>query len=431
MMRRSQGLRPAGPLSRAVALRGDRDRGLRPLLFPRRMWRRRPELRKRYEVVIIGGGVQGLATAYYLGKRHGITDVAVLEQGYIGSGGSGRNTAIVRSNYRTPEGARFYQASLDLYDDLSAELGFNIMLTKRGVLTLAHSERALATATERASVNQQLGIDSRVIGLDEIARRVPALDLSRDVTWPIVGAMLHPGGAILRHDAVVWGYARGADRHGAEIHPFTEVTGLDHGGGRVTWVRTTRGDIEAGTVLSATAGWSSIVAGMAGLRLPMKTHILQAFVTEPIRPLIVETVVSSQMRLYVHQTTRGELVAGTEVEPYPTYRGTSTLTFVETASRHLVEMFPALRAVSVLRTWTGLCDVTPDYSPIIDRTPLENFLVSAGWGTYGFKAAPILGVTAAKLIATGEVDPLIAPFGLRRFAEDRLVSETASAAMSH
>jgi sarcosine oxidase subunit beta len=404
---------------------------MRDLLFARRMWRRRPPLKRRYDVVIIGGGVQGLATAYYLAKHHGITDVAVLEQGYIGSGGSGRNTAIVRSNYRTPEGARFYQASLDLYDGLSAELGFNIMLTRRGVLTLAHSERALATATERASVNQQLGIDSRVIGLEEIARRVPALDLSRDVTWPIMGAMLHPGGAILRHDAVVWGYARAADRLGAEIHPFTEVTGLDTSRGRVTTVRTTRGDIEAGTVLSATAGWSSQICAMVGLRLPMRTHILQAFVTEPIRPLIVETVVSSQMRLYVHQTTRGELVAGTEVEPYPTYRGTSTLTFVETAARHLVEMFPAVRDVGILRTWTGLCDLTPDYSPLIDRTPIENFVITAGWGTYGFKAAPIVGVTVAKLLATGEVDPLIAPFGLRRFAEDRLISETASAAMSH
>lgn len=404
---------------------------MRDLLLPRRMWRKRRDLRRRYDVVIIGGGVQGLAIAYYLAKHHGISDVAVLEQRYIGSGGSGRNTAIVRSNYRTAEGARFYQASLDLFDGLSAELGFNIMLTKRGVMTLAHTERALATATERASVNQQLGIDSRVIDVDEVGRRCPALDLSKDVTWPVVGALLHPGGAILRHDAVVWGYARGADRRGVEIHPFTEVVGLERRNGRIARVRTTRGDVEAGTVLSATAGWSSTIAAMAGLRLPMKTHILQAFVTEPIRPLLQETVVSSQMRLYVHQTTRGELVAGTEVEPYPTYCGTSTLTFLEAASRHLVELFPGVRDVSVLRTWTGLCDVTPDYSPIIDRTPIDNFVVTAGWGTYGFKAAPIVGVTVAKLIAGGGVDPLIAPFGLRRFAEDRLVSEAASAAMSH
>jgi len=404
---------------------------MRDLLFPRRMWRRRGELKRRYDVVIIGGGVQGLATAYYLAKEHGITDVAVLEQRYIGSGGSGRNTAIVRSNYRTPEGARFYQASLDLFDGLSAELGFNIMLTKRGVLTLAHTERALATATERASVNQRLGIDSRVIDVDEIRRRCPALDLSDDVTWPVVGALLHPGGAILRHDAVVWGYARGADRRGVEIHPFTEVTGLERQNGRIARVRTTRGDVEAGTVLSATAGWSSTVAGMAGLRLPMKTHILQAFVTEPVRPLLQETVVSSQMRLYVHQTTRGELVAGTEVEPYPTYCGTSTLTFLESASRHLVELFPALRDVSILRTWTGLCDVTPDYSPIIDRTPVENFVVSAGWGTYGFKAAPIVGKTLAELVDTGRQPELIEPFKLERFYEDKLVSELAAAAVSH
>jgi sarcosine oxidase subunit beta len=216
-----------------------------------------------------------------------------------------------------------------------------------------------------------------------------------------------------------------------EIHQVTEVTGLEESGGRVTRVRTARGDVEAGTVLSATAGWSSDIAGMLGLRLPMRTHVLQAFVTEPVRPLLQETVVSSQMRLYVHQTTRGELVVGAEAEPYPTFQGTSTLTFLESTSRHLVELLPSVRDVSVLRTWTGLCDVTPDYSPIIDRTPVDGFLVSAGWGTYGFKAAPIVGVTMAKLIATGEVDPLIAPFGLRRFAEDRLISELASAAMSH
>jgi sarcosine oxidase, subunit beta len=404
---------------------------MKDLLRPGRMWRTGLPLKKRYDVVIIGGGVQGLATAYYLAKNHGITDVAVLEKSYIGSGGSGRNTAIVRSNYRTPEGASFYQASLDLYDDLSAELDFNIMLTKRGVLSLAHSERALATATERASVNQKLGIDSRVIGLDEVRRRVPALNTSRDVTWPILGALLHPGGAILRHDAVVWGYARGADRRGVEIHPFTEVTGLDTSGDKVTKIRTPRGDIEAGTVLSATAGWSSEICKMVGLRLPMKTYVLQAFVTEPIRPLLVETVVSTQMRLYVHQTTRGELVAGAEAEPYPTYQGRSTLTFIESISRYLVELFPAIRDVSILRTWSGLCDVTPDYSPIIDRTPLSNFIISAGWGTYGFKAAPIVGTTLSKLIATDQVDPLIKPFGLQRFTTDRLVSEAASAAMSH
>lgn len=405
---------------------------MKDLLRPGRMWRTGLPLKKRYDVVIIGGGVQGLATAYYLAKHHGITDVAVLEKSYIGSGGSGRNTAIVRSNYRTPEAASFYQASLDLYDDLSAELDFNIMLTKRGVLSLAHSERALATATERASVNQKLGIDSRVIGLDEVRRRVPALNTSSDVTWPIMGALLHPGGAILRHDAVVWGYARGADRRGVEIHPFTEVTGLDVSGEKVTKIRTPRGDIEAGTVLSATAGWSSGICKMVGLRLPMKTYVLQAFVTEPIRPLLVETVVSTQMRLYVHQTTRGELVAGAEAEPYPTYsQGRSTLTFIESISRYLVELFPAIRDVSILRTWGGLCDVTPDYSPIIDRTPLSNFIVSAGWGTYGFKAAPIVGVTMAKLVATDQVDPLIEPFGLQRFTNDRLVSEAASAAMSH
>jgi sarcosine oxidase, subunit beta len=299
------------------------------------------------------------------------------------------------------------------------------------VLTLAHSERALATATERASVNQQVGIDSRVIDRAEVARRCPSLDLSEDVTWPIVGALLHPGGAILRHDAVVWGYARAADRLGAELHQFTEVTGIGTSDDRVTRVQTTRGEIEAGAVVSATAGWSGLIAAMVGMRLPMRTHVLQAFVTEPLRPFLNEIVVSSQMRIYIHQTTRGELVAGTEIEPYTTYRSTSTLSFIEGAARHMVELFPALHSVHVLRTWTGPCDVTPDYSPIIGCTPIENLFITAGWGTYGFKATPIVGVTMSKLVATGEIDPLIAPFALERFATDRLVSETASAAMAH
>jgi sarcosine oxidase subunit beta len=403
----------------------------RDLFFPRRMWRRQRPLRRRYDVVVIGAGVQGLAIAYYLAKQHDITDVAVLDRNYMGSGGSGRNTAIVRSNYRTPEAARFYQSSLDLFGGLSEELGFNIMLTRRGVLTLAHSERALATATERASVNQQLGIDSRVIGRAEVARRCPGLDMSEEVTWPIVGALLHPGGAILRHDAVVWGYARAADRLGAEIHQFTEVTGIERSDYQVTRVQTTRGEIEAGAVVSATAGWSGLIAAMVGMRLPMRTHVLQAFVTEPLRPLLNEIVVSSQMRIYIHQTTRGELVAGTEIEPYTTYSSKSTLSFIEGAARHMVELFPALHSAHVLRAWTGPCDVTPDYSPIIGRSPTRNFYVTAGWGTYGFKAAPIVGVTMAKLVATGEIDPLIAPFALDRFATDRLVSEAASAAMAH
>ena len=395
------------------------------------MWRPRGELKDRYDVVIVGGGSHGLATAYYLAKEHGITDVAVLEKSYIGSGAAGRNTTIIRSNYRTPEGAAFYQASVKLYERLSIELDFNLLFSQQGHLTLAHSDRALITATERAEVNQLLGIDSRVVSIEEIARLCPELDLSENVTWPILGALYHPRGGIIRHDAVVWGFARGADRRGVEIHPYTEVTGIERENGRVTGVQTTRGKIACGTVVSATAGWSTLVADLAEVRLPITTHILQAFVTEPLKPFLDVIIVSSQMHVYVSQTDRGEFLIGAEIEPYTTYKGTGTFSFLEVSARHVLELFPQLENLKVLRTWTGLCDLSPDYSPILGATEVDNFHVSAGWGTYGFKAAPIVGTTLAELIATGKTPALIAPFALERFRTDTLVSELAAAAVSH
>ncbi len=404
---------------------------MRDLFRSRRMWRPRAELKDRYEVVIVGGGSHGLATAYYLAKNHGITDVAVLEQSYIGSGAAGRNTTIIRCNYRTPEGARFYQRSVKLYEGLSADLDFNLLFSQQGHLTLAHSDRALITMTERAEVNQLLNIDSRVIGRDAIAELCPELDLSSNVTWPILGALYHPRGGIIRHDAVVWGFARGADRQGVEIHPYTEVTGIERSNGRVTGVRTNRGDISCGTVVSATAGWSTLVADMAAVPLPITTHILQAFVTEPLKPFLDVIIVSSQMHVYVSQTDRGEILIGAEIEPYTTYKGTSTFPFLEFSARHVLELLPQLENVSVLRQWTGLCDLSPDYSPILGITEVGGFLVSCGWGTYGFKAAPIVGTTLAELIAKDRTPTLIAPFALERFYTDTLVSELAAAAVSH
>jgi len=396
-----------------------------------RMWRPRSELKRGYRVVIVGGGSHGLATAYYLAKNHGIRDVAVLEQSYIGSGAAGRNTTIIRSNYRTPEGAAFYKRSVELYEGLSIDLDFNLLFSQQGHLTLAHSDRAMITMTERAEVNQLLGIDSRVIQPDEIARLCPELDLSQEVTWPVLGALYHPPGGIIRHDAVVWGFARGADRAGIEIHPDTEVTGIERSGGRVTGVRTTRGDVACGTVINATAGWSTLVGDLAGVSLPITTHILQAFVTEPIKPFLDVIIVSSQMHVYISQTDRGEILIGAEIEPYTTYRTTSTFPFLEYSARHTLELFPQLERLKVLRQWTGLCDLSPDYSPILGVTELEGFLVSCGWGTYGFKAAPIVGTTLAELVAAGRTPDLIAPFVLERFYEDTPVSELAAAAVSH
>jgi sarcosine oxidase subunit beta len=404
---------------------------MKDIFRERRMWRPRGELKPRYDVVVIGGGSHGLATAYYLAKNHGVTDVAVLEQSYIGSGAAGRNTTIIRANYRTPEGAAFYNASVKLYEGLSIDLDFNLLFSQQGHLTLAHSDRAMITMTERAEVNQLLGVDSRVIGLEEIAKLCPEMDLSREVTWPVLGALYHPPGGIIRHDAVVWGYARGADRRGPELHPYTKVTGIKRSRGRVTGVQTTRGDVECETVVSATAGWSTLVADLAGVRLPITTHILQAFVTEPVKPFLDVIIVSSQMHIYVSQTDRGEFLIGAEIEPYTTYRGTSTFPFLEYSARHALELFPQLEQLKVLRQWTGICDLSPDYSPILGETEVGGFLISAGWGTYGFKAAPIVGTTLAELVATRKTPALIEPFALERFSTDTLVSELAAAAVSH
>jgi sarcosine oxidase subunit beta len=246
-----------------------------------------------------------------------------------------------------------------------------------------------------------------------------------------MGALYHAPGGIIRHDAVVWGFARGADRGGVEIHPNTKVTGIQRSNGRVTGVSTTRGHIACDTVISATAGWSTLVADLAGVPLPITTHILQAFVTEPVKPFLDVIIVSSQMHVYVSQTDRGEFLIGAEIEPYTTYRSTSTFPFLEYSARHVLELFPQLEQVNVLRQWTGLCDLSPDYSPILGKTEVDGFHLSAGWGTYGFKAAPIVGTTLAELAATGRTPELIAPFALERFHTDTLVSELAAAAVSH
>ncbi len=405
---------------------------MREIFRQSKMWHTPERLKDSYEVVIIGGGSHGLATAYYLAKNHGITDICLLEKSYIGSGASGRNTTILRSNYKTPEGARFYDASVKLYENLSKDLQFNLMFSQQGHLTLGHTDLAMFVMHERAEVNRLVGINTSVVDADEVQRMVPAMQVTDDAEYPIMGALYHPPGGIIRHDAVVWGYARGADRAGVEIHPNSEVTAIHKDGDRVTGV-TVNGHqkVNAGQVLSATAGWSSILAEMAGMQLPITTHILQAFVTEPLKPILDKVIVSSQMHIYMSQTDRGEFLIGSEIEPWTTYQQNGTLNFLQESTRHALELFPQLERAQMLRSWAGLCDVSPDYSPILGKTELDGFHVSTGWGTYGFKAAPIVGVTLAEMIATGKTPELIEPFKLERFYTDELVSELGAAAVSH
>jgi len=394
------------------------------------VWRHH-ELARAYDVVIIGAGVHGLATAYYLAANHGITNVAVLDRSYLGGGGSGRNTAIVRSNYLTPEGVRFYDRSVKLYENLAAELNFNVMFSQHGHLTLAHNDSSLRTMRWRAEVNKLEGIDSDVIGPDEIKRLVPFMDVSTEARYPILGALYHPPGGTIRHDAVNWGYARAADALGVQVHQNTEVLGIDVQDGRVRGVQTNRGAVSAPVVVNCTAGWSTLVSQLAGVRLPISTHPLQAAVTEPVKVFLKTVVVSGTLHVYVSQTARGELVFGASTDPYPSYSMRGSLEFTEELAGHILELMPSIAKLRVLRQWAGLCDMTPDFSPILGITPVEGFLVDVGWGTYGFKAGPVAGEAMAELVATGKTPQIIASFDLARFAEGRLVGEKGAAAVGH
>ncbi|MGI8697067.1 MAG: FAD-dependent oxidoreductase [Mycobacteriales bacterium] len=394
------------------------------------------DLKPSYDVVIIGGGVHGLAAAYYLASNHGITDVAVLDKSYIGAGGSGRNTAILRSNYLTPEGVRFYDRSMDLYRNLAADLNFNVMFAKRGHLTLAHNDGSVRTMRWRAEVNKLQGVDSEVIGPAEIKLLVPYLDTSSAARYPVLGALYHPPGGIIRHDAVMWGYARGAGNRGIHIHQGVEVQGIDvtgrgESGRRVSGVRTNLGPISAGVVVNCTAGWSSLISDMAGVRMPVETFPLQAAVTEPVRPFLDAVVVSGSLHVYVSQTDRGELVFGASVDPFGSYSMRGSLEFIEGLAGHVLELMPSLAKLRLLRQWAGLCDMTPDFSPIMGVTPVDGFLVDVGWGTYGFKAGPVSGEAMAQLIATGKTPEIIASFDLDRFADDRLMGEKGAASVGH
>jgi len=396
-----------------------------------RMFRQPEKLKPHYDVVIIGGGGHGLAAAYYLSRDHGIRNVAVLEKGYIGGGNTGRNTTIIRSNYLTPEGVKFYDESVRLWQDLSQDFDLNLFYANRGHYTLAHTDSAMRTMRWRAEVNKHYGIDSEVVGPAQIQRACPQIDLSCGGHAPILGALYHAPGSIARHDAVAWGYGRGASQRGVEIHQQTEVLGILVEGGKVTGVRTSRGDIATPKVLCAVAGFTPRILDMVGLRSPIYIHPLQAMVTEPMKPWLNPILVSGSLHVYVSQSARGELVMGASLDPYEVQSTRSTLDFVEGLSAHMLDLFPFLSHAKVLRQWAGMVDMTPDFAPIMGKTPIEGFYLDAGWGTWGFKATPVCGKTMAHTLATDSNHPLITGFTLDRFRHFELTGEKGAASVGH
>ncbi len=389
------------------------------------------EARAHYDVVIVGGGGHGLACAYYLARRHGIRRVAVLEKGYIGGGNTGRNTTIIRSNYLTPEGVRFYQRSVELFRDLSAELDLNLFFSERGHFTLAHSEATLRTLRWRAEVNKHFGIDSEVVAPADVVSACPQIDIRCGGQHPVLGALYHAPGGVARHDAVAWGYARQASALGVELFQQTEVTGLDIAAGRISGVRTAAGSIGAGAVVVAVAGATPTLLDMAGIESPIEIYPLQACVTEPLKPWLNTIIVSAGLHVYVSQSSRGELVMGAAVDPAELHSRRSTFEFVHDLADRLLDLFPFLAEVRVNRQWAGMADMTPDFAPLMGVTPVENLYLDAGWGTWGFKATPVCGETMASTVAAGTVDPLIAPFSFQRFADFRLLGEKGAAAVGH
>lgn len=388
-----------------------------------------PELKKHYDVVIIGAGGHGLATAYNLAKTWGIRSVAVLDKGYIGGGNTARNTAIVRANYLTPEGVTFYKESMGLFETLSQELDFNVMYTRKDHLTLAHTDASLRTMRWRAEVNKHLGVQSEVVDTAGVAAIEPRLNVGEDARYPILGALYHPVGGTARHDAVAWGYAIRAAQMGVEIHQLTEVTGLEIAGDKVTAVHTNRGTVQAGRVVQAVAGATSHVAAMAGLRLAIRTVPLQACVSQPVKPIINSIIVSGSLHCYIWQSQRGELVMGGAVDPYPLWSTRSTLDFKEGLMGHMLELFPFLAETRVMRQWAGMADMTPDFAPIMGKTHLDNYYIDAGWGTWGFKATPVCGKRMAECVATDSQPDILAAFRHDRFTRFEQVGEAGAASV--
>jgi len=390
---------------------------------------RSPSLSRSYDVVIVGAGGHGLATAYYLAKHHGISNVAVIEKNWLGGGNTGRNTQVCRSNYFWPESAAFYDHSLRLYESLTRELNFNIMLSQRGILTLAHSDHELESLRRWANAIQINRIDSEIMTPDEIKRLVPLINLN--ARFPVHGGFIQRRGGISRHDAIAWGYARAADALGVDIIQQCEVTGFRITNGRIEGVETKQGTVRTDRVCLAVAGHTSVLTAMAGFRVPITSMALQAMVSEPIKPCLNTVLISPVIHVYVSQSDRGELVFGGGADIYASYAQRGGLQVLEDNVAALLELFPAFQRLRLMRQWAGIVDITPDTTPIMGKTPVEGLYINAGWGTGGYKAIPAGGDTMAHTIAHDEPHPLISSFGLERFETGRLVDEGAAAGVAH
>ena len=389
------------------------------------------DLKATYDVVIIGAGGHGLACAHYLAQDHGITNVAVLDSSYIGGGNTGRNTTIIRSNYLTPDGVKFYDQSIKLFKNLSCELDTNIFFSERGHYTLAHNTSTLRTARWRAEVNKHLGIKSEVVSPDEVLRACPEIQLDCGGSQAVEGALYHEPGAVARHDAVAWGYAKSASARGVEIHQHTPVTGINTDAQGISEVLTPKGVIKTRTVLSAVAGQTPSITKMVGIKTPIEIFPLQACVTEPIKPWLNTIIVSGSLHMYLSQSSRGELVMGAALDPMELHSRRSTFEFVTGLCDQVLDLFPFLSGVKINRQWAGMADMTPDFAPIMGTTPVKGFFLDSGWGTWGFKATPISGKTMANTIVGNLNDPLIQSFNLDRFKNFNLVGEKGAAAIGH
>ena len=396
----------------------------------RQAWRS-PEPKKKYDVIIVGGGGHGLATAYYLAREHGIRNVAVLEKGWIGGGNTGRNTTIVRSNYLWMEAALLYEKSLKLWEGLSQELNYNVMFSQRGVYNLGHSLQDMRDIERRVGANRLNGIDAEVVTPGQIKAAIPIINISPKARYPISGASLQRRGGVARHDAVAWGFARAADALGVDIIQQCEVTGLNRQAGKVTGVETSRGRIMADKIGVVVAGHASVLAAMAGLRFPLESHPLQAYVSEPLKPILDTVVMSNGVHGYISQSDKGELVIGAGVDAYTGYGQRGSFHTIEHAMQAIIELFPLFSRVRMLRQWGGIVDVSPDACPIIGKTPVQGLYFNCGWGTGGFKATPGSGWVFAHTIARDNPHELNAAFGLERFTSGALIDEHGAAAVAH